>query len=79
MLSQPEEEPEQQPENIIMLSHPEQHPEPETIIIPLHTTYTPALKRAQQKYISKPDVRIIINEKNKERMRIIRLTNPEYR
>ena len=56
---------------------------PEPIIIE-HTiikyiTYTPAVKRAQNKYISKPEVRDKINIKNKERMRIRRLTNPEYR
>jgi hypothetical protein len=48
-------------------------------IIIKYTTYTPAVKRAQNKYISKVDIRDKINIKNKERMRIRRLTNPEYR
>ena len=49
------------------------------IIIIKYTTYTPASKRAQLKYLSSPEVHIRVNENKKIHMRNLRLNNPEYR
>ena len=50
-----------------------------TIIIIKYITYTAASKKAQRKYLAKPEIHTRVNENKKLHMRNLRLNNPEYR